>query len=119
MGLDTTHECWHGAYSSFNLWREKLCEAAGLGNLRDYEGFSGDKQWPQLPIVALLNHSDCEGKIAWKDCKPIADALIELVPALKNADRGRIQVDYYVQKTERFIAGLLEAHENHESVEFH
>jgi len=20
-GLDTTHECWHGAYSAFNRWR--------------------------------------------------------------------------------------------------
>lgn len=29
MGLDTTHGCWHGAYSAFNRWRDKLAEVAG------------------------------------------------------------------------------------------
>lgn len=29
MGLDTTHDCWHGAYSAFTRWRNKLAEAAG------------------------------------------------------------------------------------------
>jgi hypothetical protein len=29
MGLDTTHDCWHGAYSAFNRWRDKLGEVAG------------------------------------------------------------------------------------------
>lgn len=29
MGLDTTHDCWHGAYSAFSRWREKLAEVAG------------------------------------------------------------------------------------------
>lgn len=30
MGLDTTHGCWHGAYSAFMRWREKLAEVAGI-----------------------------------------------------------------------------------------
>lgn len=29
MGLDTTHDCWHGAYSAFTRWRDKLGEVAG------------------------------------------------------------------------------------------
>lgn len=29
MGLDTSHDCWHGAYSAFTRWRQKLAEAAG------------------------------------------------------------------------------------------
>lgn len=29
MGLDTTHNCWHGAYSAFSRWREQLAIAAG------------------------------------------------------------------------------------------
>lgn len=29
MGLDTTHGCWHGAYSAFSRWRDKLAEVAG------------------------------------------------------------------------------------------
>lgn len=30
MGLDTTHGCWHGAYSAFSRWRMKLAEVAGV-----------------------------------------------------------------------------------------
>lgn len=29
MGLDTTHDAWHGAYSAFSRWRNKLAEVAG------------------------------------------------------------------------------------------
>jgi hypothetical protein len=30
MGLDTTHGCWHGAYSAFNRWRKTLAKLAGI-----------------------------------------------------------------------------------------
>ncbi|QNN98918.1 hypothetical protein PBI_MOVA_86 [Mycobacterium phage Mova] len=30
MGLDTTHDCWHGAYSGFTRFREVVGRAAGL-----------------------------------------------------------------------------------------
>ncbi len=30
MGLDTTHDCWHGPYSSFNRWRTQLAAEIGL-----------------------------------------------------------------------------------------
>ena len=30
MGLDTTHGCWHGAYSAFGRWRDGLAKAAGI-----------------------------------------------------------------------------------------
>lgn len=23
MGLDTSHDCWHGAYSAFTRWRQQ------------------------------------------------------------------------------------------------
>lgn len=39
MGLDTTHDAWHGAYSAFMRWREKLAEVAGLPPLQLMEGF--------------------------------------------------------------------------------
>ncbi len=29
MGLDTSHDCWHGAYSAFGRWRRAIAEAAG------------------------------------------------------------------------------------------
>lgn len=39
MGLDTTHDCWHGAYTAFHRWRCKLAEVAGLPPLDLMEGF--------------------------------------------------------------------------------
>ncbi len=39
MGLDTSHDAWHGAYSAFMRWREKLAEVAGLPPLELMEGF--------------------------------------------------------------------------------
>ena len=39
MGLDISHDTWHGAYSAFNRWREKLAEVAGVPPLGLMEGF--------------------------------------------------------------------------------
>jgi len=39
MGLDVSHDCWHGAYSAFMRWRSKLAEVAGLPPLVLMEGF--------------------------------------------------------------------------------
>lgn len=39
MGLDTTHNCWHGAYSAFMRWRQEVARAAGLPPLELMEGF--------------------------------------------------------------------------------
>lgn len=45
MGLDTTHGCWHGAYSAFMRWREMLADAAGYPPLRLMEGFYQPEDW--------------------------------------------------------------------------
>lgn len=39
MGLDVSHNCWHGAYSAFMRWRKKLAEVAGLPPLEMMDGF--------------------------------------------------------------------------------
>jgi len=39
MGLDTTHDAWHGAYSAFMRWRTEIARAAGLPPLELMEGF--------------------------------------------------------------------------------
>lgn len=39
MGLDTTHNCWSGAYGAFMKWRTELAKAAGLPPLELMEGF--------------------------------------------------------------------------------
>lgn len=30
MGLDTTHDCWHGPYSSFMRWRLEIAHVVGV-----------------------------------------------------------------------------------------
>lgn len=39
MGLDCSHNAWHGAYSAFMDWRMKIAEVAGLPPLDLMEGF--------------------------------------------------------------------------------
>lgn len=39
MGLDCTHDAWHGAYSAFMRWRRMIATAAGLPPLDLMEGF--------------------------------------------------------------------------------
>lgn len=123
MGLTTTHDCWHGAYSAFMRWRTKIAEVAGFGRLTDREGFGGTIPWPsdpeRDPLVYLLNHSDCDGEIAAEHCAPLADALEALLPALDRAGDGSGHIGPYGAKTRQFIAGLRAAAEAGEPVELH
>lgn len=50
MGLDTTHDCWHGAYSAFMRWRSEIAKLAGMPPLSLMEGFyaAGDHDDPIL-----------------------------------------------------------------------
>ena len=78
MGLDTSHDCWHGGYCSFMAWRTKVAEVAGYGDIRLMQGFGGDRQWPDDdPLVHLLLHSDCEGELDWEVCAAIADLFFD------------------------------------------
>lgn len=45
MGLDTTHDCWHGAYSAFMRWREMIAKVAGFPPLMAMEGFFDPEEW--------------------------------------------------------------------------
>lgn len=121
MGLDTTHDCWHGAYSAFHRWRTKIAEVAGYPPLDSMQGFDGERSWDEFqadPLAKLLHHSDCDGSIAAADCGPIADRLAELVPLLPPGDGGGHIGDWRA-KTESFINGLRRAAAAGEDVEFH
>lgn len=138
MGLDVSHDCWHGAYSAFSRWRDELARVAGY-EFRQVEGeFKPfpDVDWtkyhadlvngplmghwaetPEDPLLILIVHSDCDGMIYHPQLKPLADRLTELLPLLpKTDDWGHI--GSWRVKTQNFIDGLLEAHEAGEDVEF-
>ena len=90
MGLDTSHDCWHGAYSAFARWRKRIAAAVGI-NLDSMEGFGGSRSWSEWaldPIAVLLNHSDCDGEIAHEVCGPLADRLEGLLPLLLSGNEG-------------------------------
>jgi hypothetical protein len=134
MGLDTSHDCWHGAYSAFTRWRDRLAGVAGyeLAMLKDehretilidwghiveknYQG-----QWDEMPadpLILLIAHSDCDGEILPEHAGPLADRLAELLPLLPDEDAGG-HIGNWREKTQKFIDGLRLAAERGEPVEF-
>src|SRR3990172_2194113 len=77
-------------------------------------------KWESLrpdPLHILLNHSDCDCRIAAADCGPIADSLERLLPRLDARDEGPYLSDR--KKAEQFIRGLRAAVSAGEAVKFH
>lgn len=139
MGLDTSHDCWHGPYSSFMRWRERLVqlawggsgdEGAARGNIWNYPSYWTDDKsalhgrdvtsaapipYPEGDaLVTLIDHSDCDGEIAPELCGPLADRLEQLLAKMPT----RALYDDVRPATERFIAGLRSAAAAGEAVEF-
>lgn len=117
MGLDTTHDCWHGPYSMFMRWRRELHRYVGPDQTRTLEQAweAGDYDDQTKPINVLMGHSDCDGEIAAEMCDPLADALQALadkMPPRGTYDSARPALD-------RFIAGLRKAQAAGEPVKFH
>ena len=123
MGLDTTHGCWNGPYSSFNTWRVAICEAAGVPFNR--EGYTAENLlgiWDTDPddiLDVLIEHQDCEGRIMNKHCGPLAERLIGLLPTIISSDTYHDLPHSITHQTQQFIAGLLFAEKAGEDVEFH
>lgn len=110
MGLDTSHDAWHGPYSSFNRWRKDIASQIGI-DLDKMYGFGGEIAWPEHPLTPLLYHSDCDGDINWKDCEAIADALEAVLP--------KITDQWHIEHTKDFIEGARLAHSLKENIDFH
>ncbi len=51
MGLDCSHDAWHGAYSAFMRWRQKVAEVAGMPPLELMEGFYSPIGSGRLPTL--------------------------------------------------------------------
>lgn len=143
MGLDTTHNCWHGPYGAFTRFRNELARAAGytvrpltleesmeLGiggdhveidwdvfKLKNYFG-EWDAPPGDDPLLYLLVHSDCEGVIHPEQGVQIAERLEQLADLVSDEiapSRGQRMRE----KTLQFARGLREAAEAGEDVEFH
>ena len=122
MGLDTTHNAWHGSYGAFARWRRALAKAAGMPDLEDIQGhqaIDGDPAYVTFEMLKpddihlLLNHSDCDGFISSEDAGKIAIRLEELLSKLA------LQEEDWQDKTKQFIKGLQLAAKRREKVTFH
>lgn len=64
MGLDTSHNAWHGAYSAFNRFRTEIAHLAGFPPLELMEGYWGTNDNPftlldyKYPIGNELEYSN-------------------------------------------------------------
>lgn len=121
MGLDCSHNVWHGAYSQFSQWRRHVAAAAGMPPLELMEGFyrpfadqglSLQIKWTGLkssPLHELLDHSDCDGEIEHHRCGIIADELEKIIDLMP---------DVWKKETFQFIEGLRAANLAGENLEF-
>lgn len=53
MGLDISHDTWHGAYSAFHRWREKIMQVAGLPPIELMQGFWQDDNHYACPFFMV------------------------------------------------------------------
>lgn len=120
MGLDTTHGCWQGPYSSFNYFRRLLGRQIGI-ELDTFQGFGGIRPWATLThdIKPLLNHSDCDGKLTVPQCRKIAKGLDKVLNNLNPDLIKPEEVEYFKTKIIQFRDGCLDAVSKNEQVGFH
>ena len=141
MGLDTTHDAWHGAYSAFTRWRTHIAEKAGYdvvgvpgqgeawdnrfhypvifvdwGHITMQQIMGEWEKTPDDPLLVLITHSDCDGLIRPAQAAPLADRLEEILPLLDGDGGGHKGL--YRDKTQKFIDGLRLAVALDEPVEF-
>lgn len=119
MGLDTTHNCWHGPYSSFNRFRYSLGKQIGI-NLDEYIGYGeiGTKDIASInhDLVPLFDHSDCDGELTVEESKQIVNGLNSV---LENFNE-EIIADYgFKENIIQFRDGCLDAISKNEIIEFH
>lgn len=77
----------HYSYSGFARFRRRLAQQIGI-DLDRMVGFGGRRSWTKIdhPLVALLNHLDCQGKIRPRACGAAAPRLREVVLELGDPD---------------------------------
>ncbi|WP_145077090.1 hypothetical protein [Poriferisphaera corsica] len=74
------------------------------------------------PLVPLLSHSDCEGRLHWYECKAIAIRLGQILRTIENDTNPilpqRACADGMYAATKRFAVGCMKAYRSREDVLF-
>ena len=79
-------------------------------------------KWSALkpdPLWVLLNHSDCEGEIELKDCRPLATRLRELAAQFEPGEDAGGHLPGMREACLTFAEGLERADAAGENVKFH
>lgn len=147
MGLDTSHDCWHGAYSAFMRFRLELCKAAGyklvddpedvklrlsfptLGPPRQMPAIWYEHEWPDERYMGEWGNEVPEDPlvvlIVHADCDGIIPAkwCLPLAKRLQGLaermpDEGAGHMPSARKAAVQFAEGLLRAHEAEEDVTF-
>ena len=111
MGLDCSHNAFHGAYGAFNRLRQEVCRAMGgsfpphwkyneSGDIEIDDGglatrnteledgfwYSGDgyDEESHPGLYEFLKHSDCDGEISPEMCAKVADELEAILPKVES-----------------------------------
>lgn len=114
MGLDTTHNAFHGAYSSFYRFRTELLEMAENIDANTLQSWGGNKPISIIKDEGLqlfINHSDCDDDYTPDECKKMADSISILLPKMDN------QSELYTRSLQ-FRDGCLLAFSRNENLEF-
>jgi len=131
MGLDCSHDAFHGAYSAFNRFRQIIAKVMG-GSFPPHEDpeleanawyWEGDDYSKETHpgLYAFMMHSDCDGDMSPRICKCVADEMEVLLPEIEKHGMGGGHIEAaggYKAVAERFIAGCRAAHEANEPLEF-
>lgn len=134
MGLDVDYGAWHGAYSAFARFREKIAQVINIP-LNEMEGFcrseagqymeSENKDKPPFPwnrykddpIIFLLDHSDCDGEIERQHLLPLADRLDEIRTLTNDEDLGGHCGQFHKCLLD-FAQGCRGAYKNNDNLNF-
>ena len=87
MSLQISFNCFDGGYGLFSDFRTEIAKKSGIfkvkedwyiipkGKYKDENFYGIWETDPEDILEVLLVHSDCQGDIHWKYCKPLADRL--------------------------------------------
>ena len=104
MGLIITNNSFQGHYSDYGNFRRHLSTLVGIGDLSDYSGFGGEKQFPSTddePLVLLIDHSDCDGDLSAEECGKVAKRLTEILDLIDDS--------YFTEVAKKMISGFSDA----------
>jgi hypothetical protein len=140
MGLDISHNAFHGSYSAFNRLRQAICYVIGGSYPPHMESnyllWSSDNPpdkntwyWGQgyseethPGLFLFLCHSDCDGEISPEDCLKVVKDLEPIIPRLEELglDWGNIQKNGgFAGTCRKFIDGCKLAAQSKEPLYFY